>query len=469
MENEKVSQGMPEEVTTTPGGTSLASAMAAVLKAFKPLEALAKTQNEAIARCNALWQTYTGLCQLPATSERALIERFLQTAESACLTWDEATQNANICRRNLARAEQELKQARAALNEAIKAVEGDASRQESNDLAAAKYMLMLVDRYRSQLSGEAKDPRQPQGELTADDEVALTRLRGAAVDFIATEILIHAKHEEVEPIASAVSLGSGIDRVPLPVRPLEEEIVRYLSSLENGLQHKQDNHRKAYPLLKERLALVARYKEWADAWSQALETARKNPRLELFCEALASVVMQLQTKSAKDDFARKYTYDNWFSKKPDELETHDRPTSTAVEKDQIAYLRKQMRVVAFNTAHRIEAEYALKQCKTGDVQVTPYGVHQCQSWEACLAWYEELRKERDQADLENLRRTTKADLLKSTVAHFTDKEKDEMTALYKTFSAMIPHNGPLPSNELRKLLDMAKWICKPLEKPEDRY
>ncbi len=84
------------------------------------------------------------------------------------------------------------------------------------------------------------------------------------------------------------------------------------------------------------------------------------------------------------------------------------------------------------------------------------------------AWYEELRAKRETAELETLSRATKVDLLKRTVEHFTEKAKDEMVTLYKSFNAMIPRNGPTPSNELRKLLDQAAFICKPLESQRDR-
>ncbi len=66
----------PEEAPATTGGaSSLTAAMNAVLKAVKPLDALIKTQAQAIARRNALFETFKPLCQLPETTERSLIER----------------------------------------------------------------------------------------------------------------------------------------------------------------------------------------------------------------------------------------------------------------------------------------------------------------------------------------------------------------------------------------------------------
>lgn len=467
---ENLSPGSPAEAvdTTSGGATSLGAAMTVVLKAVKPLDVLVKAQAQAIARRNALWEIFKPMCVLPDTSERSLLERFLLTAEKAYLAWLEAYEACEGHKRTLQQAEQELQAAQDALKAAVAAAEGLPELKEDKTLAAAAYMLALLKGRHSQVDGEVKEQRVT-AEFAAADEIPMAKLRNAAIAIIATEVQIAAKHEALLPLVSDVYAGAQLENVPLPVRPLEEEIVRYLSSLENNLQRQQELHRRAQPLLKERLALIEQFDAWEKAWTDAVAEieALDRPALRPHIWAVKKIVTLVCEHSEKSKFARDYRYDNWVAKTPESLVTNDRPSSTAVEKDQIDYLRKQMRVVAFAIAHRAEATYTLKNFKGDEVKVSPAGVQNVGGWSDCLAWYEDLRAKRAAAELESLSRSTKVELLKSTVEHFDGKVKDEMTALYKTFNAMIPRNGPLPSNELRKLLDQAAFICKPLEKTRD--
>ncbi len=469
-ETSEVSQGSPPEsaVAVSGGAASLTAAMNAVLKAVKPLDGLEKAQAQASARRNALWETFTPMCALPNTEERVLIERFVQKAEVGYLDWLEAYEAAEGHKRNLQQAEQELQAAKKVLKESIEAAGQIPENKGDGTMAAAQHMLSLLERRQSQVEGEVKAERKAT-ELTAEDEMELTKLRNAAVDYLITEVVIQNRHATLSPLVSEVVSGARLNSVPLPVRPLEEEIVRYLSNLENNLQRQQEHNRRAHPLLKERLTLLSRYAEWNQAWDTALKAieALEHPALHPHIWALKKVIELVGQKSAKPIFEGHYTYDYSCSKNPDSLEIHDRAKSTAVEKDEIEYLRKQMRVVAFAVAHREEATYTLKNFVGKEVTVTPSGVEESGNWAECLQWYETLRAERDAAELETLSRATKIDLLKNTVEHFTEKATDEMKTLYKSFNAMIPRNGPTPSNELRKLLDQAAWICKPLEKERD--
>lgn len=471
-ETSEVSQSSPpeEEPATTCGVTSLTAAMNAVLKAIKPLDAQVKAQARSIARRDALWETFKPLCVLPDTTERSLLERFVRTAEASYLVWLEAYEATENHKRNLQKSEQELQTARDTLKKAIEAAGKVLEPKDDKTLSAAGHMLELLDQRRSQLEAEVRAVRVA-AEVTEEVEIPLAKLRAACVDFIVGEAIIHARQAALKPLVEAVCRGAQLSSVPLPVRPLEEEIVRYLSHLENNLQRQQELNRVVHPLLTERLTLINGYDAWNAAWVAALAEARadENPNkaaLEPYAWAFMKIIKLVSAKSDKHNFKGHYTYHNSFSENPDSLEIHDRPRSTAVEADQIEYLRKQMRVVAFAVAHRNEAIAALAKFDGTEVTVTPHGVHNACSWSQCLDRYETLRTARNKAELETLRRATKVDLLKKTIEHFTDKAKDEMAALYKTYKAMIPRNGPTPSNELRKLLDQAAWICNTLE---DRY
>jgi hypothetical protein len=475
-EKSEVSQGSPPEEApaTTGGADSLTAAMNGVLKAVKPLDALVKAQAQSIARRNSLWEAYKPLTVLPKTEERSLVERWVLAAEEGHLSWLEAYEANEANKRRLQKAEQLLADAQAALTAAITAYVAAGEQKGDKTLEAARYMLRLLSNRSSQLERDVSDERK-HVELSDGGEVALTKLRSAAVDYILTEIIVRNRHAVLEPMVTDVYLGARLNSVPLPVRPLEEEIVRYLSNLENNLQREQQLNRRAHPLLKERLSLIAQYDQWKAAWDTAVAEAEAddNPhKAELlpYIWALKRLIMQTAEQSSKYAFVHDSDYRNKdFCTNPDSLVIHDRPTSTRVEQDQIDYLRKQMRVVAFAIAHREEAEYTLKNFNGKEVTVTPSGVAAVGNWSECLAWYEDLRAKRDAAELETLRRATKVDLLKKNVEHYTDKATDEMTTLYKSFQAMVPHNGPLPSNELRKLIDQAAWICKGLEKPSYDY
>jgi hypothetical protein len=464
-EKSQVSQGDPplEAVATAGGSSSLAEAMAAVLKAFKPLDGLVKAQSQALARGNALWEAFKQLCQLPPTTERALIERFVGAAEQGYLAWLVAYEATEASKRALHQAEEELEAAHTALKEAVAEAGKQSEMAGDKTLAGARYMLSLLSQQSSRVSGKISEERKPT-ELSEEDEIPLAKFRGAVVDFFVSEAVIHNRHAVLEPLLAEVNKGAQLDSVKLPVRPLEEEVVRYLSHLENNLQSRQELHRRAYPLLKERLALVEAYAgqtKTLDAAVKEIE-ALNRPSLVPHIWALNKVRELVVEESSFSDFNGR-SYNNNVAKQPDTLQIFDRAKSTPVEKDQIDYLRKQMRVVAFAVAHREEASYNLKRFHAGAVVVTPDGVGNAASWKDCLAWYEELRRERDEAELETLSRQTKAELLSRSIEHYNERIKDEMSALYKTLNAMIPRNGPLPSNELRKLINQAAWICTPLE------
>lgn len=474
-ETSEVPQGSPPEQAhaTSGGAASLSAAMNAVLKAMKPLDALVKAQAQSSARKNAQWEAYKPLTVLPKTEERSLVERFVLTAEAGYLAYLEAHEANEANRRRLKQTEQEIATAKEALAAAIIEAGNNAALKGDKTLEAARFMLRLLNNRSATVDAEVKDERK-NVELTQAGEVALTKLRAAAVDLIITEIVVRNRHAVLEPMITDVYLGARLNSVPLPVRPLEEEIVRYLSNLENNLQRQQELNRRAQPLLKERLSLLGQYEQWNGAWNAAIEAAEadSNPHKQAmlpYVWAFKKLVELVREQSQKYTFSSDSDYRRDFCKNPDLLVTHDRPKSTRVEQDQIDYLRKQMRVVAFAIAHREEAEFTLKHFNAHEVTVTPSGASNVGSWSECLAWYEDLRAKREAAELKNLSRSTKVDLLKKNVEHYTEKATDEMTTLYKSFQAMIPHNGPLPSNELRKLIDQAAWICKGLEKPSFDY
>lgn len=463
--------GLADATTDSADSTAnITAAMTAVLKAMKPLDALGQSYNEAAARRDVFWNAYTPLRELPKTTDRALIERAVQKAETAYLAWREANELLDAALFALATGEQELRTAWTALKEATEAGGANKASADDKTFAAATYMLTLLGRYSWRTKSAKRTVTAPE-PLDERDEIPLAKFRAAVVDFLLNEAVVRHLHETLEPLVQEIALGARLENIKLPVRPLEEEIVRYLSNLENTLQSRMELKRKTVPLLKQRLTVVANFSQVDEALATALEeiTSLERAKLQPYIDALKDIRSEATPRSGRYFLTESYQYEKTWVKDPDELDHFDRATVTSVEKDQIAYLRKQMRAVAFLIAHREEATYTLNAFDGDEVKVYPRGVAQSGNWQESLAWYAELQKKRDAAELETLSRATKVELLNRNIEHYKEKVNEELAALYKTLCAIIPRGGPKPANELRKLMNQASWMCKPLQGTDAAY
>ncbi len=142
----------------------------------------------------------------------------MQTAEVGYLTWLQAHEETEEHKRNLQKAEVELLAAQKTLKEAIEAARKLQELKDDKTLAAAICMQGMLENRRSALeNGKASDARDTV-EVSEEAEIPLAKLRSAAVDFILTEAVIHARHEQLEPLVDVVYYGARLDSVPLPVR-----------------------------------------------------------------------------------------------------------------------------------------------------------------------------------------------------------------------------------------------------------
>lgn len=468
------------QAATASSAGALTEALNSVLKKAKPLSALVESQNQASGRQDALWHAFKQVCALPvlldAQGARHLdpegTRQLVIAAEEAYLAYLQAKEANEKAHRELHQAECEQSEAEMQLKQAIKAAESapDADLSDKT-LTAARYMVSLLSRYKAQAQGEVVQERE-QGELCEDDLVEIEKLRQAVIDHVLFKVRCVLAHETLTPLAQPLYEGIGLKKVVSPVRPIEEEVQRYLSQLEEKIHNQRLIKVKAQPLLQERLKLISIAQAANDKNLQEVTAAIKGlnrPALWPYIWAHAQIVRAMNEAAGRPWLCDDYHYTSSGAVKPECLDAYDRPAPVAVEKDQIAYLRKQTRAVAFAMAHLNETNSAIRAHNDGKVEVAARGVSQNQSWQQCLDWHQQLQARRAQADQETLRRTTKAELLAKAKEHYEDLVKTEMTSLYKSLCAMIPRDGPKPCNELRELIDVAAYICSPLEGSEAAY
>lgn len=460
------------QAATISSAGALTEAINSVLKKAKPLSTLAKSQSQARGRQDALWQAFTQVCTLPVTQDPERMRQFVVASQDAYLVYLQAHEACDTARRELHQAEQEQAEAAQTLKEAIKAAQS-APGANSGDptLAAALYMDSLLSNYKSQVQGDVVAARE-QGELSEDDLAEVEKLRQAVINHALFAARCQLAHDTLYPLTCQLREDIGLNTVESPVRPIEEEVQRYLSQLEQKIHNQRLVKVKAEPLLKQRLKLLDEEKD-ADAASlkecTAAIDAISRPAMWPHIWALKRIVTVIDGLPCLTQLRDDYCYSSRAASYPEHLDAYDRATPGAVEKDQIAYLRKQHRAVAFAMAHRNETNSAIRAHSSRKVEVPSGGASQNQSWQQCLDWHQQLQAKRAQADLETLRRTTKAELLDKAKEHYEDLVKTEMTSLYKSLCAMIPQGGPKPCNELRELINVAAYICSPLEGSEAAY
>lgn len=452
----------------------LTQAMNSVLKAAKPLEAQSKAVTQETSRKQVAWEVFQAGLPLPDVLSPSNAELLVRTGESGYLAWLVAHEALEDARRALKGTEESLKEAGQYLEALVSDVamrEGLSTDEEKRTYSAAVYMKSLYSKLSSRVSGDIAEYREPV-ELVAGDEEAIEKLRQATIAYVLFQHGGKALLTKLSPLMEVQVSSSGIQDVVYPVRPIEEEIQRYLSQLENICRNRQELRLDIHPLLKERLKLLSEgysaARSAVDAVIAEVE-ALNRPSLTPYIWAHKQVTQEIDKQSAQGGFGGRPFRDSRLSGNPDSLDVYDRATPGGAEADQIDYLRKQTRVVAFAIAHQEEAQGTLRAFNAASVSVATHGADKSIDWASLLAWYEDVQSRRSAAELENLTRTTKVDLLNRNIEHYKEEVRREMTALYKALCSMIPRNGPKPCNELRTLMNQAAWICRPLEGSEAAY
>lgn len=454
--------------------TLLTQAMTSVLKAAKPLEAQGKAVTQETSRRQGLWEVFLAGMLLPDVLSQSAAELLVRTGESGYLAWLVAHEALQDAMRALKATEESLKEAGEYLTALVDDVamrEGLTTAEEKRTYSAAVYMKGLYSKLSSRISGEVAEAREP-AELVAGDEEAIEKLRKATVAYVLFQHGGQELLQKLTPLMEQQVASAGMENIPYPVRPIEEEIQRYLSQLENICRNRQQLRRDVHPLLKARLKLVGEgYTAARQAFDAAVAEAEQlgHPSLVPYIWAHRQIAEQMEKQSAREKFGHSPFRDSRVTNNPDQLDIYDRAIPGGAEADQIDYLRKQTRVVAFAIAHQEEAQGTLKAFNAATVSVSTSGADKSTDWASLLAWYEDVQTRRAAAELENLTRTTKVDLLNRNIEHYKEEVRREMTALYKALCAMIPRNGAKPCNELRTLMNQAAYICRPLEGSEAAY
>ncbi len=474
--------------TETKDGTQsslaeLEALMTRVLRAHRPLKELATRLTAAQARESLLWQTFKrGV--LPDKCERKLIEDCVDSMLADYEQFLPAQIAHTLVKRDVYAAETDLRLQVEVLQAALEATTAGL---QGELVAAAGHLVELGKAYQSLLN--SKEPPLPPPSLEAVDSLAkadqdalqarIQELREAIVDQLCLYLEATKLHAKLQPLAWKKYRGSGIHQVATPVRPIEEEVQRYLGELETRVKWRRALHGEIYPLFQERLRLKS---AMAAAHAKTNEIL-KDPRFDE--EALATngaygavqglkaILRHLMPKKVREEqVLESSSYEETDADHPEKLDSFSRVTPTKTEKDQIEFLRKQSRALAYAMAHKNEALVAQSKDKCGEVKVAVADITTAANFAELQAWHETFLNEEKTAALQNHQNATRSLLLNSTVEHWEDKTRDEMVTLYKELCAMLPRKidkDPKPCDELRDLINVAAYLTKQLDGSEAVY
>ncbi|HNG19148.1 MAG TPA: hypothetical protein PLI59_08220 [Candidatus Obscuribacter sp.] len=475
--------------TETKDGTQsslaeLEALMTRVLRAHRPLKELATRLTAAQARESLLWQTFKrGV--LPDKCERKLIEDCVDSMLADYEQFLPAQIAHTLVKRDVYAAETDLRLQVEVLQATLEAATTAGLQGEL--LAAAGHLVQLGQAYQSLLN--SNEPPLPPPSLEAVDSLAkadqdalqarIQELREAIVDQLCLYLEATNLHARLEPLAWKKYRGSGIHQVATPVRPIEEEVQRYLGELETRVKWRRALHGEIYPLFQERLRLKS---------AMAAAHAKTNEILQdpYFKDAamavngaygavqgLKAILRHLMpNKRREEQVLESSSYEETDADHPEKLDSFSRVTPTKTEKDQIEFLRKQSRALAYARAHLNEAVFAQSKHRSREVKATVADITTAANFAELQAWHETFLNEEKTAALQNHQNTTRSLLLKSTVEHWEDKTRDEMVTLYKELCAMLPRKidkDPKPCDELRDLINVAAYLTKQLDGSEAVY
>ncbi len=457
--------------------------MGNVLKAHRPLKELSVSLAQVQAKENLRWQTFKS-GELPTTSDRKLIAACVERMLGEYCEFLVARKEHIAVKSDVLAAESRLNEEVQKLAQAVLA---SAAGGESNaHIAAASHLVTLGKGYQSLLQSRNQHGLMPAFQaLEALEALApelaerIVQLKEALIEALCVYVQAIELQSILEPIARELYGGTELHKVKTPVRPIEEEVQRYLSELEARVKWRRDLHAKIYPLCKERLACKAALAQAQSkletmlAEEQFQEPALSENGAFALVHGVKSIKQHLMPNLRKElGMLESYFYTGVGADNPEHFDSFSRPTATAVEKDQIDFLRKQFREVAFAMGHRNEAQSARNAHPDREVVVPCRDVTSVEDFQALMTWHESYQARCRKAELENHQNHTKAQLLADTIQHWEEKTKEEMVKLYKGLCAMLPRDiatAPKPCDELRDLINTGAYIAKPLEGGEANY
>lgn len=464
----------------------LEALMAGVLRAHRPLKELAPRLTALRARESLLWQTFKrGV--LPDKCERKLIEDCVDSMLADYEQFLPAQVAHTQVKQEVYACEAKLRLQVEALQAKVEAAT-DAGLQEEL-VEAARHLMQLGKAYETLLFNSDSEPPAPPPSLEAPDslkraekdalQARIRELKEAIVDQLCLFVEATLLHSRLQPLSWKLDRGSGISQVAAPVRPIEEEVQRHLSELETRVKWRRALHGEIYPLFQDRLRLKAAMAAALEKTNEILKDPRFNDEALATngaygaVQGLKAIARHLMpNKRREEQVLESHSYDETDADHPEKLDSFSRAAATATEKDQIEFLRKQSRALAYARAHLNEARCAHIRHTSGEVKANVADIITVDDFAGLQAWHETFLKEEKTAALLNHQNATKSLLLKSTIEHWEDKTRDEMTTLYKELCAMLPRQldkAPKPCDELRDLINVAAYLTKPLEGSEAVY
>lgn len=244
-----------------------------------------------------------------------------------------------------------------------------------------------------------------------------------------------------------------------PVRPTEEEILRFLRGVEEAVTNRLKAHQHMAAVLEEREhrrdAIRQAQAELAAA-RDALVSVLPNAENVLPTGHTLSHARHLQ--SAAD--ALWTALGEQFRWNVDSVRI---PNATPRETRQLAEVRKLMRQAAIALANYNEANAAKRAAEAvAQESVSWDDALANTSWEDCLHWDDQKVADKEVVDRKNHARQTKIDLLVEQVTRYFRDVTDAKTALRRYHISITPHKSETPPcDELRAMINGASWIATP--------
>lgn len=326
---------------------------------------------------------------------------------------------------------------------------------------AAREVVWLVRRVEADEAPVAVPEIQPEShERRLQVEQLKQRLLEFAVLFC-TYAHSCEQYEELKKRSNALNRPYLIEE---PVRPIDEEVQRYLGDMERFMSNRRVTGLKLHEqtmrmmsLEKELITALAAFN--ASMLEVDLATA------PFLTQAIAGTAKSLQLIASNKLFTMS------DAKKLFGVDMDQKPKPTRAESAELVEVRKLMRDIGFAMGRLNEATRAHRATEaTPPASVSLRGAGSFATWEECLAWRAKKAEEEEVAKQANLTRATKLELLKDSIQAAKTELATGRSALRRHVMSRLKRLSRVeaPCDELRDLYKASDWMCRyPGTKDED--
>jgi len=442
-----------------------------LLKAHHGLSDLRATTDAARITCGRCMGEYKQACALPfSTSADQLSLFFTQSEErytAACAAqdaFDRAQSDEAKASVSMGLLASELTQ----LTQTIKAARQD---------LAASPVLSAASLFASQATTASKkrfagkdEKDMTAAELTAEDQALIASLARAKMRVALAVGKSKPLVASLKALAEPMKAAADCDDVTEPVRPTEEEVQRYLTTLEVTMRERQKTHRRAKELFSEQNSTLHELNEANAALTRELEALGQRVAPKPHQLSSAVVTAEVVQAAYTDVYSKLY----WADRTSDEAkaghDTFERTAPTAKETKQIEVLRKGMRDLGYSLGRRNEAVAARRSTqRITEVEASRRGIGASNDLKQSLDWLSKNDLLQEDARQQNLSRSTKLELLEESVEAFKKEIKSVSQTLHQVVVSLLPKQSEPPCDELRALLNAAAWMCSDLKEEEGAF